>query len=237
MNEDRIPLIALRDDVALPGENRSIMIGRKSTVEAARSAWEGSRQLALFAQRDSALQTISHQQDLCGVGCLCDLQHFQLSPDGTGKISLRCTRRIRITKFEQLADYALVSVCPLEDHKGASLEESHKASLAAHLADLNDKRTYCELLQKARSFLDSAKSYVPAKTTMLQEEFNDDMRFVMTLAKNLRYEASAKQSILEASSMSEIVSRLEIDLGELSEQVDAELSILKKAFGITNGSN
>jgi hypothetical protein len=46
MNEDRIPLIALRDDVALPGENRSIMIGRKSTVEAARSAWEGSRQLA-----------------------------------------------------------------------------------------------------------------------------------------------------------------------------------------------
>jgi ATP-dependent Lon protease, bacterial type len=102
-----LSLIPLRGVAVFPGTHVAFLVGRESSKLALEAAIINDRQIALFTQKDSELET-PDVDDLYPVGSLCRIIDNEESQNDTVKIIVEGIARIRIARIIRSTDYFII---------------------------------------------------------------------------------------------------------------------------------
>ncbi len=90
--------IPLRDVVIYPGIVTPLFVGRRKSIRAIENASEHSMQIVLISQKSADVDQPS-AEDVYQVGTLADIIQIMKLPDGTLKLLVEGTRRVKINSF------------------------------------------------------------------------------------------------------------------------------------------
>src|SRR3989442_15796398 len=96
----RIPLVPLRDDVAVfPKLIVPLSVGRRTSIAAITAAMEKDKQVLLVAQRDPQVDDTT-EQDLYATGTIAEINGMRQTPAGV-QMLVAGAQRARIVRFVQ----------------------------------------------------------------------------------------------------------------------------------------
>jgi ATP-dependent Lon protease len=125
----RIPLVPLRDDVAVfPKLIVPLSVGRRTSIAAISTAMEGDKQVLLVAQKDPQVDDTT-ENDLYSTGVIAEINGMRQTPAGI-QMLVAGVQRARIIGFVQFKPYIAVEIEPIQDHVTPGLElEAHMRSV------------------------------------------------------------------------------------------------------------
>lgn len=198
-----LPMLPLRDVVVFPHMVIPLFVGRLKSINALDKAMESGKSIALVAQK-SANNDETDLQDLYKVGCVANVLQMLKLPDGTIKVLVEGTRRVRVLKVYEKNDQFIARIKPIEIQSGP--ENQLEAMRRAVIAQFEQ---YVKLNKK-----------IPPEILGSLMAIEDPGRLADTIAAHLPLKLDQKQEILEILSLSRRLERL------LS-QLEAELDILQ----------
>ena len=104
MTNIHYPVVPIRDIVLLPSMIAPLFIGRKKTLAAVDYAVENNLDVVVLAQKDAEKES-PRQKDLYDVGCVAKILQVLRIPDGTVKILVEGTHRVKINKVVAQGNY------------------------------------------------------------------------------------------------------------------------------------
>lgn len=197
-----MPVLPLRDVVVYPHMVISLFVGREKSIHALDLVMRDQKQIVLVAQRSAELDD-PEAVDLYDIGTLSNVLQLLRLPDGTVKVLVEGSHRVRIHHFTETqmcftASVSLLDASPEED-KSPSLQE-----LVRTLLGTFDQ--YAQFNKKISS---------EALTSITSIE--DPARLVDTIAAHMTLKLGDKQKILELHS---VLERLEYLLGLVEGEID-----------------
>ena len=103
------PLLPLRDIVVFPGMTVPLFVGRAKSVAALEAAMEGGKEIALVAQLDPGCDD-PEREDLYDLGVVAQVLQMLKLPDGTVRVMVEGTARIKLEEMRAAGDYVVASV-------------------------------------------------------------------------------------------------------------------------------
>jgi len=207
LNQERVPLLPLRDVVIFPHTVMPLFVGRKSSVNAITQAMGTNKYIFLVAQKNEKTENPTND-DLHQVGTLATILQMLKLPDGTIKVLVEGVKRAKINQFFEVDDYTEVSVSEF------NLESNENVEIKAMM----------------RLALDSFESYIKLNKKIPEEVFkvlqgiSDVERFSDVIIANLSLKLEEKQSLLEGDHAKD---RLDKILAVIQGEIDV-LSAEKK---------
>lgn len=104
INENAIAVLPLRDVVVYPYMVIPLFVGRAKSIKALDVASEQNQQIVLVAQKNSSDDEPS-TDDLFEVGTLANILQLLKLPDGTVKVLVEGTTRVKMIAFDNCSDY------------------------------------------------------------------------------------------------------------------------------------
>lgn len=205
--ERKLPLVALRDQVAFPGVITTLLVTREATHSALESAMIGDQLVFCVLQRTRSVEHPA-KSDLHEIGCVCEVLHVTPLPDGSSRAVLRGKHRARlIDAFPELVTVEMV------------------VSSASDLESTALKRV---IVEKFTELVDQ-HSQIPAESleTVLTATSDDAAGDIV--AHFLPKSAAEKQSLLEQLDLADRLKLLlqfvqqELDVVQVEQQVRAGL--------------
>ncbi|WP_324262866.1 endopeptidase La [Altererythrobacter sp. H2] len=108
-----LPLLPLRDIVVFPGMVVPLFVGREKSVAALEAAMEGDKEIVLLAQLDPGCDD-PEQDDLYDIGVVAQVLQLLKLPDGTVRVLVEGTSRVRLTSLEEAGEMVMATVSPIE---------------------------------------------------------------------------------------------------------------------------
>jgi ATP-dependent Lon protease len=206
MNEGvKYPVLPLRDIVVFPHMIVPLFVGREKSVRALEDVMRGQdKQILLVTQKNPALDDPS-TTDLYTVGTVGNILQLLKLPDGTVKVLVEGTQRVRLTKFSD--------------------NEEYFEAYAELLSDDDDK-TDEEIEAITRSLITQFEQYIklnkkiPPDVLVTINQIEDPAKLADTVASYLSLKISEKQSLLEMANAGD---RLE----ELLIMIEGEISVMQ----------
>lgn len=96
-NEIKIPLVAIRGSVVFPHTDSILSFGRKKSIAAVNTAFQGNKTIAIFTQKEARTQD-PKQDDLYKIGTLATITQM-MSTEGEVHAVVRGQSRIRLEKI------------------------------------------------------------------------------------------------------------------------------------------
>ncbi len=210
IKDAKYPLLPLRDVVIYPGMIIPLFVGRPKSVSALEAGMQKDKRLILVAQKKIDLDE-PKPKDLYTIGTLVNLLQLLKLPDGSIKVLVEGTHRVRIKKIVDNDEYLEADVELINER----IETGPK--IKALLRHVNEQfETYVKLNRK-----------VPQETLLSFVNLDDPGRVTDNIAAHLSVKVAEKQRLLTSASPS---TRLKF----LSQILQNELEILELEQNIKN---
>ena len=220
---DALPVLPLRDLVAYPETLTPLAIGQERSVRLINDIMSGERQLVLVAARDPEPEEPG-PDGLYEVGVAAIVARMLRVPDGTVRIVVQATERVRITDWVAEEPYLVAKIESLPD------EVSESQELEA--LTRNVQRTFTEIIEEI--------PYLPEELQLAVTNIDDPSALSHLIAGALRIATAEKQELLEEVDVTKRLRRLSellareaevIQLGsKIQSQVQSEIDKGQREF-------
>ena len=211
-----LPVLPLRDMVTFPDTLTPLAVGQERSVRLVNDVLSGERTLVMVASRNPELEEPGPDQ-LYDVGVAGIVARMLKVPDGTIRILVQGTERVRISDYVTEEPYLVARIEPLPDLVTPSPE--------LEALTRNVQRTFSGIIEQI--------PYLPEELQLAVTNIDDPSALGHLIAGALRIPTAEKQELLEEPDvarrlrrLSEILAReLEvIQLGsEIQSQVESEI--------------
>ncbi|MDZ4200871.1 MAG: endopeptidase La [Gallionella sp.] len=207
---DLHPLLPLRDVVVFPHMVIPLFVGRSKSIKALETAMEAGKGIVLVAQKSAAKDDPS-KEDLYAVGSMANILQMLKLPDGTVKVLVEGTQRIRVLRILDTDNRfdTEVEIIPVDEGDDGESEAMRRALIAQF-------DQYVKLNKK-----------IPPEILTSLAGIDDAGRLADTIAAHLPLKLEQKQEVLE---IFEVRKRLEHLLGLLEAEIDI-LQVEKRIRG------
>lgn len=175
------PLLPLRDIVIFPYMIVPLFIGRAKSIKALEEAMMGDRKIVVVAQKQANIEDPG-PDELFNTGCVAEVHNMVKLPDGTIKVLIEGTNRVKILEYLVTDNYFAVRV--------------------QEIAEVEEKDLHIEALM--RDVLVKFEKYVRLTRTLPPEAYTSATtvdvpgRLADLIASQLVMKVSDKQLLLEA---------------------------------------
>jgi ATP-dependent Lon protease len=218
-----LPVLPLREVVPYPDTLTPLAVGRERSVRLVNEVLSGERMLVMVASKSPEIEEPG-PDDLYGVGVVGVVARMLKVPDGTIRILVQGTERVRLTDYVAEEPYLIARIEPMPD----VVEPSPELEALTH----NVQRTFAEIIEQI--------PYLPEELQLAVANLEDPAALAHLIAGALRISTEEKQELLEQLDvakrlrrLSEILAReLEVvQLGtKIQSQVESEIDKGQREF-------
>jgi ATP-dependent Lon protease len=207
-----LPVLPLRDMVTYPDTLTPLAVGQERSVKLVNDVLSGERMLVMVASRDPSLDEPG-PGELYDVGVAGAVARMIKVPDGSVRILVQGTRRVRLTEFISERPYLVARIEELPD----LIEESQELEALTR----NVQRTFSEIIEQI--------PYLPEELQLAVTNIEDPSALCHLIAGALRIATDEKQRLLEEvdvvkrlRSLSEILAR-ELEVIQLGSKIQSQV--------------
>jgi ATP-dependent Lon protease len=204
------PVLPLRDIVVFPGMIVPLFVGREKSVKALEEVMKDDKQILLIAQKNAS-QDDPGPDDIYTIGTLGTVLQLLKLPDDTVKVLVEGGRRVKITGYNDRADFFEARAVDMEEFPGDAAELQ-----AAARTVVSEFENYVKLNKK-----------VPPEVVVSINKIEEPAKLADTISAHLALKVAEKQQLLELDSVSK---RLERILGLM----EGEIGVLQVEKKIRN---
>jgi len=207
-----LPVLPLRDMVTYPGTLTPLAVGQERSIKLIDDVLSGDRGLVMAASKDPELDEPG-PEDVEAVGVAGVVARMLKVPDGTIRILVQGTKRVRLGRFVATKPYLVATVEEMPDvvEPGPELEALTR----------NVQRTFSEIIEEI--------PYLPEELQLAVTNVDDPSALAHLIAGALRIPSAEKQEILEQVDvgkrlrrLSEILAR-ELEVIQLGTRIQSEV--------------
>ncbi|MFN2467326.1 MAG: endopeptidase La [Gaiellaceae bacterium] len=209
---ERVPVLPLKETVVYPGSMSPLAIGQERSLRLIDDVAGADRAVALVTVRNEEPEEAGFD-DLYDVGALAVVHKLLRIPDGTLRLLVQGTRRIRIEERLQEDPYLVARVSDLPD---VLVESPNVVALTRNVQNLFDRLV--ELVP-----------YLPGELQLAAANLDDPSALCHLVASTLRLRTEEKQRLLELVDVearlretSLILSR-EVEVAELGSKIQSQV--------------
>ncbi len=207
-----LPVLPLKDTVAYPDMLTPLAVGQERSVKLINDVLSGERMLALVASKDPELDEPG-PDDVHDVGVAGTVARMVKIPDGTIRVLVQVTERVRITDYVTENPYLVARIEPLPDQVEASPE--------LEALTRNVQRTFSEIIEQI--------PYLPEELQLAVTNIDDPSALAHLIAGSLRIGTEEKQELLEEVDVTRRLRRLsellarELEVIQLGSRIQSEV--------------
>jgi ATP-dependent Lon protease len=218
-----VGVLPLRDTVTFPDMLIPLNIGQPRSVELINDVLRGERTIAMVASRSAEIEAPS-PDELYDVGVLGVVARMIRVPDGTLRVLIQGSQRIRIERWVKTDPYLVAEIEELPDIVTPSPELTALTR--------NVQQTFTEIIEQV--------PYLPEELQVMVTNVDDPSVLAHLIAGALRIPAEEKQALLEEIDVSKRLRKLseilaqELELvaigSKIQSQVQSELDKGQREF-------
>lgn len=182
-----LPVLPLRDVVPVPDTMIPLAIGQERSVKLVDDVLAGARRLVMVASRDPEVEAPTPEQ-VHLVGVVGQVVRMLKVPDGTLRLLVQGTHRVRIVDFEQTEPYLVANV---EDAPDIIEPDGDEGATSAELTALQRS------VQETFSKIVEAVPYLPEELQLAVANIDDPIALSHLITGSLRLRTEEKQALLE----------------------------------------
>lgn len=204
------PILPLRDIVVYPKMIVPLFVGREKSILALQDAVDNGQGIVLVTQKDAAVEEPS-SDDIYTVGTIGTILQLLKLPDGTVKVLIEGTERVRIKKFSSNKMFlaASVDILPTDEQPSDELEATVRAVVSQF-------EEYVKLSKK-----------IPPEVLVSINQIEEYGKLADTIASHLALKIADKQALLEGENLQD---RFE----KILSFMDSEIALLEVENKIKN---
>jgi ATP-dependent Lon protease len=187
-----VPVLPLRDAVTFPETLVPLAVGQERSIALINDALGGDRMIAMVASRNPEIESPT-PEDLYDVGVAGVVARMLKVPDGTLRILVQATQRIRVLGWEQSDPYLVATVEEAPDTGTTETPE-----LLALLR--NVQATFTSIVEQV--------PYLPEELHLAVSNLDDPSALSHLIAGALRLKTEDKQALLEERDVAKRLRRL-----------------------------
>ncbi|HEX5375715.1 MAG TPA: endopeptidase La [Solirubrobacterales bacterium] len=209
---DALPVLPLRETVTFPETLTPLAVGQERSIKLVDDVLGANRMLAMVAARDPENEEPG-PKDLYGVGVVGVVARMLKVPDGTLRVLVQGTQRVRLGPYVAEDPYLVARIEELPDvvEDGTELEALTR----------NVQRTFSEIIEQI--------PYLPEELQMAVANIDDPAALAHLIAGALRISTEEKQGLLEELNvvarlrhLSQILAR-ELEVVQLGTQIQSQV--------------
>jgi ATP-dependent Lon protease len=209
---DALPILPLRETVTYPDTLTPLAVGQERSIKLVNDVLSGNRMLAMVASKDPELDTPG-PDDLYGVGVAGTVARMMKVPDGTLRILVQGSERIRLVDYVSEQPYLVAKIEEMPD----VVEESTELEALTR----NVQTTFSEIIE--------AIPYLPEELQLAVANLDEPSALSHLIAGALRISTEEKQELLETVDvtkrlrrLSEILTR-ELEVVQLGSKIQSQV--------------
>jgi ATP-dependent Lon protease len=208
MNNEKLPLLPLRDVVVYPHMVIPLFVGRDKSIRALESAMEGEKKILLVAQKNAETDEPS-EMDIYKVGTVATVLQLLKLPDGTVKVLVEGLYRAEVTSFDQETEFYVGESFPLDIES---------------LADKEEEVLIRAVTEQFDQFVQMSKK-IPSEVLTSIESIEEPGRLADTISAHLSLKLEEKQAVLEMVSERERLEHIMVHIESEIDLLDVEKRI------------
>src|SRR5919198_1334573 len=221
---DALPILPLRETVTYPDTLTPLAVGQERSINLVNDVLSGNRMLAMVASKDPELDAPG-PDDLFGVGVAGTVARMMKVPDGTLRILVQGSQRVRILDYVSEQPYLVARIEEMPDVLVESTElEALTRNVQSTFTQIIEAIPYLpEELQLAVANLDepSALSHLIAGALRISSEEKQELLEQVDVTKRLRRLSEILTRELEVVQLgTKIQSQVESEINELRDRLD-----------------
>jgi ATP-dependent Lon protease len=209
---EALPVLPLRETVTFPDTLTPLAVGQERSIQLVNDVLGGNRMLAMVASKDPANERPG-PEDLHGVGVVGYVARMIKIPDGSLRVLVQGTQRIRVGDYVATEPYLVARVSELPDvvKPGPQLEALTR----------NVQRTFSEIVEQI--------PYLPEELQLAVANIDDPAALAHLIAGSLRIPSEEKQELLEEVDVAARLRRLsqilarELEIVSLGSQIQSQV--------------
>ncbi len=209
---EALPVLPLRDSVTFPDSLTPLAVGQERSIQLVNDVLGANRTLVMVASRDPEMEEPS-PSDLYDVGVAGIVARMVKVPDGSLRILVQATQRVRIGEYLDEEPYLRARIDELPDKSEPSPE--------LEALTRNVQRTFSEIVEQI--------PYLPEELQMAVANIDDPAALAHLIAGSLRIAVEEKQTLLEEVDvakrlrhLSRILAR-ELEVVQLGTQIQTQV--------------
>ena len=209
---DALPILPLRETVTYPDTLTPLAVGQERSIKLVNDVLSGNRLLAMVASKDPENEAPG-PGDLYGVGVAGTVARMMKVPDGTLRILVQGSERIRILDYVTEEPYLVARIEAMPD----VIEQSTELEALTR----NVQSTFSEIIE--------AIPYLPEELQLAVANLDDPSALSHLISGALRISTEEKQELLEAVDvtrrlrrLSEILAR-ELEVVQLGSKIQSQV--------------
>ena len=206
-----LPVLPLRDIVVFPHMIVPLFVGREKSVHALESVMNEGKQILLVTQKSPSVDDPT-PEDLYMVGTIGTILQLLKLPDGTVKVLVEGSRRVKIKNYSGKTDFLEATIEDINDQTPESNDELDALARAV----VNQFEQYVKLNKK-----------IPPEVIVSINQIEDMTKLADTVSAHLTLKIEEKQDLLETLTT---VERLEKIYGHM----EGEIGLLQVEKRIRN---
>jgi ATP-dependent Lon protease len=209
---ETLPVLPLRDSVAFPDTITPLAVGQPRSIKLVDDVLGGNRMLVMVASRDPDLEEPT-PNDLYGVGVVGVVERMVKVPDGSLRILVQATQRVRLDDFVTDRPYLIAGITEMPDE----VERSPELEALSR----NVQRTFSEIVEQI--------PYLPEELQLAVANIDDPSALAHLIAGALRVETAEKQELLEEVDVAKRLRHLshvlarELEVVQLGTQIQTQV--------------
>jgi ATP-dependent Lon protease len=197
-----LPVLPLKDAVTFPDTLTPLAVGQERSIRLVNDVLGGNRMLVMIASRDEELDEPG-PDDLYDVGVVGVVARMMKVPDGTLRILVQGTQRVRVLDYVATSPYLTARIEELPD----ILEPSSELEALKR----NVQSTFSQIIEQT--------PYLPEELSVALANLDDPSELAHMIAGALRISVEEKQKLLEER---DVAKRLRL----LSQYLARELDVI-----------
>src|ERR671915_2398290 len=186
-----LPILPLKDTVTFPDTLTPLAIGQERSVKLVNDVLAGNRMLAMVASKNPELE-LPAPDELYRVGVAGAVARMLKVPDGSLRILVQGTQRVRLTEFTATDPYLIARIEPEPD----IVEPTPELEALTR----NVQTTFTNIIEQV--------PYLPEELQMAVANLDDPAELAHMIAGSLRIRTEEKQELLEERDVTKRLRRL-----------------------------
>jgi ATP-dependent Lon protease len=209
---EALPVLPLRDTVTFPETLTPLAVGQERSIQLVNDVLGANRMLVMVASRDPENETPG-PADLHVVGVVGVVSRMIKVPDGSLRILVQATQRVRLGSYVSEQPYLVAEIAPLPDVV--------KPSPELEALTRNVQRTFSEIVEQI--------PYLPEELLMAVANIDDPATLGHLIVGALRIETEEKQQLLEEVDVTKRLRHLsrvlarELEVVQLGTQIQTQV--------------
>ena len=187
-----LPVLPLRETVPFPDALTPLAVGQERSVQLVNDVLQGNRMLVMVAGRDSAIEQPG-PDELFDVGVVGVVARMLKVPDGTLRILVQGSQRVRLTSWGSEQPYLVAEIAELPDVVSGPANQLEALKR-------NVQHTFTQIVEEV--------PYLPEELQLAVANIDDPSALSNLIAGALRLGLEDKQALLEEVDVARRLRRL-----------------------------